>query len=511
MRRTICLLVSIILASASFASTLLGTKDLKYHFRSIGGFESNVYVLKDIHGNPLEEGIQLNRSDFEIKVSTFQKDNMLQGGVAGKISNWDKFPVWGQPATRKTTWAFFYLPSVFSADTSFQPKLSSAIVFDRLLTFGNKSSLAAANLDWQLGINYRVGVDPSNISPFGDSDSSSKAREAIFTYSLVKPFGNLSLRKPLPLQTNLLVSYSGFMQNAADVPFYLLKNYEGGLGLEHQNFKLVKYYPFTEEVKREQYPYEGERWQLEFNLPLPANFNFSGELVQKTSRVYSASLSRTFKNFDTGLFVAKDYLDRKIGLQISLGEETAQNIGNYYSRKETVPNSRSATVTTISLTNPPDVSGATTIDELAQIIDTPAKAVWYIGNEIEYNVPTNIMWQLRSPEEVFAEKKGYCTESAGLQSYLLTQNGYETKIVSFVASNGMHTICIFKDKATGKWVGIDNGAQKQFYYDAQADNIADFMGSVYPARLSYITKNSSGDPQDQFDSTTKWYLMDWLE
>lgn len=500
-----------LLNTAVFAEGLIGTKDVKYVFPS-GGLSANIYALKDIHGNFLEEGYHYYKPGFNFKLSTFQKDNLLDNSVAAKASwlragkGW-----WGHNFQNKTILGAFYFPSMYSYGTSFEASPAYAIAIKKHWLLSDRTkTLFDFDLNWETGFELCGGFNPSYINPFDTDDSSGSKRDMLMTYWQMWPTFNATLKKPLAADTRLVLSYDAAIQNATDVPIYFLQNYEAGIGLEHGFFRIMKYCPLMEQVIRDQYPYQDERWQGEFNVPLMFDVDLKGEFVIKDNRIYTVAASKRFKALSVGLFVARDYADRKIGFQVGWGGTNANTVGNYYAKRDALAASRSVAPTDVNLASPPDVSGITSLTGLAAVIDSPEKAVWYVANHIDYDLG-NIMFDWRTPERVFDGKKGYCSEKAGLQSYLLSQNGYETKLVGFVSRNEMHTVCIYKDQSTGKWLGIDNHDTRLYQYDTQADSPEDFMNMIFPGWLVYTEKQDSGTITKQVDSTTRWYILDWFD
>ncbi len=131
----------------------------------------------------------------------------------------------------------------------------------------------------------------------------------------------------------------------------------------------------------------------------------------------------------------------------------------------------------------PAQAGAMTIDQLAQVYDTPEK-VWYLlDHTVTYGFDRAV-WNadeyFATAEEIWARKKGDCEDYAAFAKALLDRAGYTTVLFSAwrqerdAGGNDGHTVIAFLEN--GRWNHISNLG----YVRAQAGTHEELAASIFP-------------------------------
>lgn len=128
-------------------------------------------------------------------------------------------------------------------------------------------------------------------------------------------------------------------------------------------------------------------------------------------------------------------------------------------------------------------AGAMSMDQLAEIYDTPAK-VWYLLDQtVKYGFDRAV-WGVdeyfASADELWARKKGDCEDYAAFAKALLDRNGYTTVLFSAwrqerdAGGNDGHTVIAFLEN--GRWNHISNLG----YVRAEAATHEELAASIFP-------------------------------
>lgn len=128
-------------------------------------------------------------------------------------------------------------------------------------------------------------------------------------------------------------------------------------------------------------------------------------------------------------------------------------------------------------------AGAMSMDQLAEIYDTPAK-VWYLLDQtVKYGFDRAV-WGVdeyfASADEIWARKKGDCEDYAAFAKALLDRNGYTTVLFSAwrqerdAGGNDGHTVIAFLEN--GRWNHISNLG----YVRAEAATHEELAASIFP-------------------------------
>jgi hypothetical protein len=304
------------------------------------------------------------------------------------------------------------------------------------------------------------------------------------------------------------------MANA--LPFNLLINHGPMFGFSARNWNFAYYYPLQEAYTREKYPYQHKRFAMGAVAPLPAGISVDATAVfQENNSIYSLMFSKYFwDELAVGIYLSKDFIQAKYGLQATLDENCFAALGNTFMDREQAATSQTATIQIA-----PDIPDPTaaTLDQLVAEITDPNKASWYAYHKIAYSTDHNGfagMGGLYTPEQVFQMQKGNCLETSNLQAYLLSRNGYTVALTEFAARGTAHGILFYQDLTSGKWNAIENNVSDYpapYVYVTNTDTIEDALNMIYPDWYTYSVKDQNQAVQYEVDSTTKWYLNDWFD
>ncbi len=128
-------------------------------------------------------------------------------------------------------------------------------------------------------------------------------------------------------------------------------------------------------------------------------------------------------------------------------------------------------------------AAAMSLDELAQIYDTPAK-VWYLLDHVVAYAFDRAVWgadeYFATADELWSRKKGDCEDYAAFAKALLDRAGYTTVLFSAwrqerdAGGNDGHTVVAFLEG--GRWNHISNLG----YVRAQAVTHEELAASIFP-------------------------------
>jgi hypothetical protein len=497
--------ILMIFSSVCFGEYLIGTKDLNYQFNMNQAMPGEMYLLKDIQGNILEYGAALGLGGIDWKLAYSKKDNLLNNSLFFKGTKSGGFSLFGQPFSCYGFLGYAAMPSAYSLWTSFEASSTNFFVgggdVEMLKTWGTATAFKSGLKGM---MTYRPGATGNDASDIMFLDS-------------LKWYNDLAYNFPLGA-INGVVAYDLDIRMATTVPFSLLYNQGPRIGIGANFWSLAYFYPVQEMYLREKYPYQGKRLEAGLKLPLPNAFRFDVGAVLPREGVSNVSVmfsKEMMPGLNASAFWSQNYVDNRVGIQIAFGEDSFDALGRTYLAKETVTNRQSATVQTVTMTDPG--VNVPTLDDLVPLLTSPEAASWYGYTKLSYYDAHNGLsgfFNLYTPQEVFSQKKGNCIEVSRLQAYLLSRNGYETKIVEFAARANPHALCLYKDRTTGKWNAIENNVTSNpapYVYQTNANNVADLLNAIYPGWFSYAVKDNNLAIIQQVDSTTKWYLNDWFE
>jgi hypothetical protein len=159
--------------------------------------------------------------------------------------------------------------------------------------------------------------------------------------------------------------------------------------------------------------------------------------------------------------------------------------------------------------NPPSNLAFLGFEETVALLDSPDKVAWYTGEYFNYFSDHNDnLFTLWSPRDVFRIKGGNCTEQMGFEAYALQKAGFEAYTLGIIATYCTNALCIYKDKATGRWNVINYGDITEL----QAEDPEELLDKYRPGWFSLSIKDpESGKTLWQIDSSSKNYLVRWFE
>jgi hypothetical protein len=497
---------SIALSGLAYGSLLVGTKDLNYGFQIGPVWLGQVYLLKDINGNPLEYGGDFQSGGWRIKSAISQKDNLLDNSILLK-GQWNgQREFLGQNLKLQFVGGYASLPSAFSVWSSFEARPAGALVLGGIIENQKQIGNYEQGTVWISGLRgqYYQGLGV----PGGEND--------ILFLSSLKFYNTFDYHFPALWGSVGRAAYTLDIYMADAIPFSALFNHGPLVGFTAKNWNFAYYYPLQESYLREKYPYQYKRFEIGAAFSLPAEIALDAAGVfQENNSIYSLMFSKyLLVDLAAGAYLSRDFVQSKFGVQFTMGENCFTALGNTFMDREQFATSQTATIQIA-----PDIPSptATTLDELVTEINDPQKASWYAYNEIAYSAEHNGlagMGGLYTPAQVFQSKQGNCLETANLQAYLLSRNGYQVALAEFAGRGTAHGILFYKDTVTGKWNAIENNVSTYagpYVYVTNADTIEDALNMIYPDWYCYSIKDQNQAVQCQIDSTTKWYLNDWFD
>jgi hypothetical protein len=210
---------------------------------------------------------------------------------------------------------------------------------------------------------------------------------------------------------------------------------------------------------------------------------------------------------DLGLFWHKDKDDRAIGIQLLIGQKASSKIiGGCKEKRTTIPE-YAAIGYSYSESKHPNLIGKS-FEEVVSALDTPEKIAGYVRGFKYLDDHNDISgwFDLYTPQEVFQNNGGNCTEQSGFEAYILRQHGYEAYTLGEIARSFTHAICIYKDEHG--WNALDYGMM----YEARANTPEELLNMIYPGWFSLtINDPNNGESIRQIDSSSKTYLLNWLQ
>jgi hypothetical protein len=498
---------SCLLSSSTFASssTLFGTEGFRYSFLINEAWSGKLYHIKDIRGESVEEGFSFKSGPFLFKTSKTSKDTILNNSTLTKAVWNYSFPLGASRLESKCVLGYMYLPSMFSSWTNFRPSQTSATV----LHISQKIERETPMFDWNLEakLNY---VNNSTKYPYPDQLDNVD----VFSFTYLQSQAEILFKRPIVGGNTGILGSRGLARTSSYFPLDIFINQEIEVGISNSFLSMRYFYPTSLQLLRENYPYQGKRLELKAALELPFLLRLNSEAVfGETDHVYSFILAKDLGHLNIGLMLNRDYFDQRIGIQCAIGEDNIVGLGKYYIAQESIPNSP---VTYAFVPAEPQfseaVTAATSFDQLANNLDTPEKVAWYTADYIKYAPDHNNisgMWVMYSPEEVFNNKKGNCTEKARFQANILNKHGYEVMLLCYQEREIPHAVAAYKDPITQKWNILENIGPYLFYTQTKDPLAA--LTQTNPSWLSVTFKDISGKGLQQIDSTTKWYIQDWFE
>lgn len=297
-----------------YASLLLGTKNLDYYFPINLNSTGRVYINADIAGNPLEECFQYNQDNgdnkyFAFKYSVLQKDNLLEGSKLAKLSWQATHAVKAGEYEAKLAIGYFNFPSMYSAWTSFEAVPAETISIYTSHILSNNLN----GIDWHIGLRGALSSDIYAGNPSYD----------MLAFTHFDGLWGANYKKDLPFGQAGSLTYSGLIRTSAYLPLDYFQNQELGFGLENSLLSVKYFQPLKYEYKRENYPFQGRRAELNLHssIPLALDCNFNLISPYEGNNIYMASAAKNFKEWTAGLFLSQNYSEKSLGFQISCNED----------------------------------------------------------------------------------------------------------------------------------------------------------------------------------------------
>ncbi|MDI6731068.1 MAG: hypothetical protein QME05_00615 [Candidatus Margulisbacteria bacterium] len=303
------------------ASFLLGTKNLNFGFEG-----SQIYLLKDIHGNILEYGGDFAPGGMGIKLAISQKDNLLDSSTLVKGTWQNELSLFGSPLKTSLIAGYAALPTA---------------LFNWLSVEAGANQCISGGLSAAYNYNYVKGGSGIALgSNFGALlfYRSGSALTELIALDNCKWLNEASYTTALSMGMKLEAAYQLDFHLANRLPANILVNQGPVIRLNTGALVLSYYYPVQEEYLREKYPHQKNRTEIKAAFPTVAGFWFAGEEIeQETARTYSLMLVRPLKQaLSLSIFIARDYTDRKIGIQLAAGEDNYAALGKTYIAKERI-------------------------------------------------------------------------------------------------------------------------------------------------------------------------------
>jgi len=508
MNKTIFFLLFPILGICS--TFTFGTKDISYEKRFSFGPSARLLLKRENLNGVLETGFKLTKKDVSLTISHINKDNLLKDSILAKIERKRE-----RKAFRNLTYyaeegiGVARLPSLFIpgwgpfGPTKY-PSEMFILRFDRRLE--GKKALKKNLLVWSAG-SKGILSSPINLS----WDELIDRSDLLGMLSYLRGYFGLKAERGVKGLT-IGGGINGFIQSSSYAPITPLQNYEANLKLSKnvadRDFSLSFYYPLKTELFVQDSFDQGERIMLSASSN---NWSIEG-LAGYEQAQYGLSVNRAFSKFNLSLFrienKKKDY--KTIGLQFTLGGRSQDILKDVISdRKVEIPFYSQYNTRVGAWDNPPSNLSSLGFDETILLLDSPDKVAWYTGKYFTYLSDHNDnLFTIWSPRDVFRIKGGNCTEQMGFEAYALRQHGYEAYTLGMIATYYTHAICIYKDKATGRWNAINFGDIKEL----QAETPEELLDKFEPDWFSLSIKDpDSAKTIYQIDSSSKGYLIRWFE
>jgi len=502
------------------SSLSFGTKEVSYLYK-FQGLKGKVYFRQDDYGQRFEDGILFYGETGKgklwlFKISKIHKDNLLADSVLSKVEI-----KWSAPLKKKILhsqeWraGYFYLPSLFGAEEvgyigKYQTFPADVFAFGFEQALSRPYHFPKTVAEWK--------VDLRGLLSFESDLNSSGDMTAAFSY--LKCGLNLGTKREIATNLWLGIGYEGFFRTANYGPIIdPLQNHELSASFsfnigERKRLDFKIYEPLKTEVISVDSLGQGRRAEAQLKIN---DWQFEGiwkgnypdeEFIIQPGNCFGALVSKRFENSKISLFWNKDKEDSKAGFQLTIGQDLSPEIigGGLKEKKATVPESPALTYYYAPETKL-NLEGKS-FEEVVTALDTPEKVAWYT-NYFEYFDDHNDisgLFKMYTPEEVFDLKGGNCTEQSGFEAYVLSQHGYKAYNIGVIARLFTHAICIYEDET--EWNALDYDA----IYLAGAQNPQELLDMIYPGWFSLTIKNpSNGKSIKQIESSTKSYILDWVE
>jgi hypothetical protein len=485
----------------------MGTKNWDYLFPLDNMWMGKIYEIRDLNANSLEKGVKFERKEegssrFIIKLSYLQKDNLLDQSILAKLYWVFNRSLRGTNLESRYAIGYLRFPSMYSDWTDFK---ASAVDTPSVYTsqiFSNHFG----NIDWYAGMRLNLSTD-ALYNPNASYD--------MFSLSHLDGVWGAFVKRPLIFGQTGIISYAGIIRTSSWFPEDYFQNQEIGTGIESQNLSVKYYYPLKFEFRRQDYPFQDKRIEAEMHFPFIFGTRLDLSLISQYQDLYRAMCSRNYGDVNAGIYLSKNYQEKQIGIQISLSQDNYKALEDFYLSRENIPADRQVPIIYAdTLISDNAMENASELDQLSNILKMPWDVCYYTSKFINYTYEHNSLsagWSnLFAPQEVFLLKKGNCTEQASFQQYLLNKNGYETAILGTLARDFFHAILVYRDPASGKWNAIDNAGSYKMYF-TRADSYEELITKVFPGWFSIVVKGQDAKGLYEVDSTTKWYIQDWIE
>lgn len=302
------------------ASFVLGTKNLEF---SQGN--NKLYLLKDINANVLEYGGDISSAGMILKLAQSKKDNLLDQAwlLKGDLKN--EYSFMGQKLKSGFILGYASIPTGASLEVAPVDCMVGGYKLNLAINFDKPGNGLALNT----GFNGLVYLSAGSVGR--------ETGKPIFYNTFVLP-SNVSFTTPLALGIKLEAKYDLDIRMADADPLSFLINHGPVVTFNSGTVKLSFYDPVQEMYLRDKYAHQGRRTELWASFPTLADFwiNIDG-VEQATARTYSLMLSRMIKsNISLGVFLARDFTDRKVGFQMAFGADNFKSIGDATMARESI-------------------------------------------------------------------------------------------------------------------------------------------------------------------------------
>ncbi|MBI4708166.1 MAG: hypothetical protein HY761_09645 [Candidatus Omnitrophica bacterium] len=525
----IFILVNSVNASNGFdkSSLTLGTKEASYQYE-FHNLNPKLYFRQDDYGQRFEDGFVLSGNTNKgkpwlFKLSMVHKDNLLDSSVLAKIEiSGDN--LWKNKIlhSQKQSIGYFYLPSLFGAEKvgqqeKFQTYPAKVLVFkfDQGLSWPHL--FHKTEFDWEIGLSGLLSPELEDADNLLELKSS--AADMIDAFSYLKCDLSSGIKRQIASKLWLVLKYKGFFRTANYQKIIPpLQNHELSahclidLG-EPKSFAFRFYEPLRTDLIAIDSLKQGRRAEVDINLK---DWQFKclwkgkypdESFINPTGNYVGMTLNRVWNKMDTGLFWHKNKDNRAIGVQLSIGQKASSKIIEATSEKMTIIPESAAIGYSYPEIKSPNLAGKS-FEEVVSALDTPEKVAGYITGFNYFDDHNDIsgLFDLYTPWEVFQKGGGNCTEQSGFEAYVLRQHGYEAYNIGEIARSFTHAICIYKDEYG--WNALDYWMM----YKVGANTPEELLNMIYPGWFSLTIKDpNNGKSIRQIDSSSKTYLLNWLE
>lgn len=498
--------------------TSFGTKDTEIGFQDDKDYRCSVYYRSTIMYEPMELGVRISKRltskvNYHLKGSMINKDNIiLQKNIFLKnelLYQYDGrfLPLHFLAGQHRFGMGFLSFPNIYSMHADATPILALVPYYEYDWNSGDIPFYKEINV-W-MGFKYWASMahDPY----LHGSDNTTSLRQM---FGMVKMNPSLGINKYFYSIFNTGIdiyihSYSG-INNISPIPFSP-QNSELAPFLKYifssiSHIKVQYFYMINQQVFLEDYIYQYERIISELKL----SFINLCVIYRIKDNLFAGELKTSFKNFEVSTFGFKNNNQINLGMQVAIYTRTINPFDSMIDKNEKLPDfNESADIRLKNrmnyyyLSNPPDVQG---LDFNATVIklDSPEKVAWYVGHYFNYKSKK----PFRNPQQIFYTREGDCVDQMNFQTYCLRQHGYEAYTIQMLDLGSSHTICVYKNKNTGKWNAIDYWN----VYEINADSYKEVFNKLYPGCVSFQIRNTDkGDIEKLYLMSSKLYIQNWLE